>query len=340
MSRIAPFPDIAQAREDAALWIARLDRGLTAGERAEFNEWSRNPANARALRQLSATWEDLDALGTLADALPASERPAEAARAGQRRARWWRGALAATLVLGVLVTGVAVWRGGLAPGRASAVAADGLVTYVVPVGQRRDVPLADGSTLTINSGSAVQVLSLEGTSRELQLLHGEALFTVAHDATRPFRVKAGRHVIEAVGTAFDVHLRADHSLELLVTDGRVRLLADGAEAGLISRGEMLLIDADGSMARNKLDAEAMMARMAWRHGMLVFDGEPLSTVLEEFSRYTDSRFVISDPKVRGLRIGGYFPAGDTGFLLETLQGSFGLQSRREPDGTIHILPHD
>ena len=45
------------------------------------------------------------------------------------------------------------------------------------------------------------VLSLAGKSRELQLLHGEALFTVAHDASRPFRVKAGAHVVEAVGTA-------------------------------------------------------------------------------------------------------------------------------------------
>lgn len=338
MSRIAAFPDLAQAREDAALWIARLDRGLTPGERAEFTEWSRNPANARALRQLSGTWEELDALSLLADELPESERPAAAAADASRGGGWWQRALVATAVLGVLATVGAVWRTSFTPADAPALLAENAVTYTVPVGQRRDVPLADGSTLTINSGSTVQVLSLEGSSRELQLLQGEALFTVAHDAGRPFRVRAGHHVIEAVGTAFDVHLRADRSLELLVTDGQVRLLDDGAVAGLISRGEVLRIAADGSMERSTLDAEAMMARMAWRHGMLVFDGEPLSAVLDEFSRYTDSRFVLTDPKVRALRIGGYFPAGDTDFLLETLQGSFGLKSRREPNGVIHILP--
>jgi transmembrane sensor len=336
MNRIAEFPDLSQAREEAALWIARMDRGLAAVERQAFNEWVRNPANARALRQLSGTWEGMDTLQALAEVFP--EMPAMAQPA-PRRAQRWRGAIAAALVLGMMLAGAAVWwRSSGAPAGTQSVATRGATTYAVPVGERRDVPLADGSTLTINSGSAVQVLSLAGKSRELQLLQGEALFTVAHDAARPFRVKAGSHMVEAVGTAFDVRLRSDGGVDVLVTDGRVRLMADGKAAGMLARGEAMRIGADGRMVRSSLDAEALMARLAWRHGMLVFDGEPLSTVLEEFSRYTDARFVIVDPQLRSLRIGGYFPAGDTGFLIETLHGSFGLQATRTPDGVIRVAP--
>jgi transmembrane sensor len=340
MSRVTTFPDLSQAREHAALWIARMDRGLTAAERSEFDEWGRNPANARALRQLAGTWQGLDSMRALAEVFPDETECAtgEAPASEPAPARRWRAALAAAVVAGVALAGAAAWwRGGIVPSSAPLpVAAN--ATYEAPLGQRRDVPLADGSTLTINSGSAVQVLQLTDKSRELQLLRGEALFTVAHDASRPFRVQARGHVVEAVGTAFDVRLREDGSLDVVVTDGRVRLLAGRKPAGFAARGEALHIAADGDITRDNLDTEELMARVAWRHGMLVFAGEPLSTVLEEFSRYTDARFEVADPQTRKRRIGGYFPAGDTAFLLESLRGDFGLQSTRDGDGVIHIGP--
>lgn len=72
--------------------------------------------------------------------------------------------------------------------------------------------------------------------------------------------------------------------------------------------------------------------------MLVFQGQGLAEVLAEFSRYTDERFVITDPRLRGLRIGGYFAAGDTAALRDALRTNFRIESRRGTDGVILIGP--
>jgi transmembrane sensor len=76
--------------------------------------------------------------------------------------------------------------------------------------------------------------------------------------------------------------------------------------------------------------------MAWRDGRLVFDGESLQQVLDEFSRYTADRFEIPDSSLRAIRIGGYFPAGDTQTLQSILESGFGLVLKRQPTGALRV----
>src|SRR3546814_10959773 len=76
------------------------------------------------------------------------------------------------------------------------------------VGERRDVALADGSVLRLNTASRVEVV-LSKRARVVRLLRGEALFDVAHDPARPFYVEFAHSRLRAVGSALNVHLRAD-----------------------------------------------------------------------------------------------------------------------------------
>jgi ferric-dicitrate binding protein FerR (iron transport regulator) len=50
------------------------------------------------------------------------------------------------------------------------------------------------------------------------------------------------------------------------------------------------------------------------------------------------RFIVTDARLRQLRVGGYFPAGDTDYLLDALRSNFSLDSTRNPDGSIQIEP--
>jgi transmembrane sensor len=329
---VQAFPNLALAREQAATWVARLDRGLTREEQSEFRAWYAHPVNARAMRQLSALWTEMDALQACAAA------PAEAASGGAATSRrGHRAAIAASLVVAVVIAGFA-WtqfdgKPALAPRLAKSAA-----TYATGIGEQRSVPLSDGSTLAINTGSQVEIVSLEGATRELRLLRGEALFMVAHDPSRPFRVNVNGHVVEAVGTAFDVRLHDGGGLEVIVTEGRVKLSAGETTMGLLNRGQAMRIAADGSARISDLDGEALTARLAWRNGMVVFDGQTLPEALAEFSRYTSVRFIVTDARLRQLRVGGYFPAGDTDYLLDALRSNFSLDSTRNPDGSIQIEP--
>lgn len=332
MNRVKPFPNLALAREQAATWVARLDRGLTRDEQVEFRAWLAHPVNARAMRQLSSLWTEMDVLQACA-AEPAE--PAATASASSRRGP--RMAIAASLVVSVAVGGFAWTRFDGKPSLAPMIATS-TALYTTGVGEQRSVPLADGSTLAINTGSQVEIVSFEGAARELRLLRGEALFTVAHDPSRPFRVNVNGHVVEAVGTAFDVRLHDGGGIEVIVTEGRVKLTAGDATTGLLNRGQAMRIGTDGSARVTDMGGEALTAKLAWRNGMVVFDGETLPEALAEFSRYTSARFVVTDARLRQLRVGGYFAAGDTDYLLDALHSNFGVVSTRNSDGSIQIEP--
>jgi transmembrane sensor len=332
MSNIAEFPDLARAREEAADWISRASRGLSAEERTELRRWRASPANARALQQLSALWNEMDVLRELSSVFPepAASKP-DSTAPGQR----WRPAIAAAVVLVTLTTVFALQRYvSEQPPVARASGGD----FTTAVGEQRNVPLPDGSLLSINTASQVQVVSLGRESRELRLVRGEAHFTVAPDAARPFRVSAAGHVVQAIGTAFDVRLLSGGGLEVIVTEGHVKLLSGDGAVGDLLKDQYMRIAADGTSNLGKLDEEAIASRLAWRSGMLVFEGQGLEEVLAEFSRYTSTRFVITNPRLRDIRIGGYFTAGDTAALREALRANFGIESRRGTDGVILIGP--
>lgn len=334
MTNLTEFPDLALAREQAADWIARSSRGLDAEEDAEFRRWCANRANARALRELGALWNDLDVLKTLTSVFP--EPPASPAPPAPRR-NWKPAAVAASLVLAVVAGGIALRRHHAAQPTPRVAAAPASTDYSTTIGEQRNVPLPDGSMLAINTASLVQVVSLGRDSRELRLVRGEAHFSVAHDPQRPFRVTAAGIIIQAMGTAFDVRLAGDDGLTVIVSDGHVRLLSGSGTVGDLTRGQAIHINADGNARVETLDDDALAARLSWRSGMLMFDGQTLAAALEEFSRYTSARFVI-DPQLRSVQIGGYFPAGDTAALLDALRANFGIESARGTDGTIRIGP--
>ncbi len=126
---------------------------------------------------------------------------------------------------------------------------------------------------------------------------------------------------------------------MLVTEGIVGLGRTGAavpqgdskDPTRLSAGQLLRIDDHGVMRVQALDGSSQAAWLAWRGGMLAFDGETLENALDEFSRYTTDRFSIPDPQLRRLRIGGYFPVGDTRALLSALDSGFGLTAQRAAD---------
>lgn len=342
---VTEFPDLERAGELAAQWVARLDRGLLPAERLELRQWCEaSPANARALRRMSALWANLDVMKALADVFPEGveqpQAPASAApppvAAAPRRVR---PALAAGLLAGLVVAGAGafLYQRGTEPSTA-VLASAAVAPMITAIGEQRDFTLDDGSLLAVNTGSLVEVLRLDGAVRELRLQRGEAVFSVAHDPTRPFRVAVGGHTVEAVGTEFDIRLHEEGAIDVVVTEGRVRLLSGTAVTGELAHGQAMRIGADGSTRITRLDDSELAARLAWRRGMIEFRGQPLAEALVEFSRYTPVRFVVTDPDAARTPIGGTVPAGDVEWLLEALRTNFGLESSRGPDGSIRITP--
>jgi transmembrane sensor len=75
----------------------------------------------------------------------------------------------------------------------------------------------------------------------VDLAQGEAWFQVAKAPDRPFTVTAGRVRVQAVGTAFNVR-RAGVGVDVVVTEGTVKVWSEGAEPQLVKAGQRARLD--------------------------------------------------------------------------------------------------
>lgn len=344
MNKLVVLPRLRQARREASLWIVRVDRGLSEQETLELRAWAALPVNKRALQDIAALWKDLGVLATLAELFPreapaaakppAPEPPPVPLLGSPHRLRGLAAALAGTVALAFAI-GFALQRQ-QQPVEATSTAADTRLLET-PVGGTRQVALRDGSAVTLNTDTQLAVAYGHG-SRELRLARGEVHFRVAHDERIPFRVHAGGRLVEAVGTAFSIRLREGGAIDLLVTEGAVKVRSDSDRQDpaihLVRAQQLAHIDAAGNARVESLEDVDIDIRLAWQRGMLIFQGEPLGEVLQEFNRYSTESFVCATPELRALRVGGYFRAGDTDALLVALRENFHITSTRDPRGRI------
>jgi transmembrane sensor len=310
-------------------------------DRQAFEDWLRqDPRHRRAVEELTKVWDALDGLGGAqrVDAPPPQlVSSGEVGRGAWRR--WW---LAAAAVLVAAIGGTAWLHRG-----------NETQTLATAVGQHRNLVLSDGTRVTLNTNTILET-NFARHAREIYLRKGEAHFEVARDRSRPFRVHAGDAVVQAIGTEFEIRLRSDRHVDVLVNEGRVEVrtddtsLASHAGAGsaeplpevtvrAVSAGQQLST-ATRNYAVIPVSPEQLSSELAWRDGAVVFDTAPLSQAIAEIQRYTDARIVISDPGISTLPVGGRFKTDDLQGFLDGLEAALPITIRRTADGVVYVDP--
>lgn len=345
MSNLVAFPDARKAREEASLWLAGLDRGLTDSERADLRGWLRDPLNNKAFLEMGKLWRGLDAIAVLSELFPISQETLNPVPRRSFTAVVVAAIAAAFIAVAstLMLTGDTPW---------SLMASKQVLppvfsyTYRTAMGETRVAKLADGSTVTLNTGTRI-VVFYSPSSRDVYLQYGEVRFDVARES-RPFNVRVGRRVLQAVGTTFNVRMLSQESAELTVTQGKVKVIYESPHPSdsparlrdQILHGETIVnaqesaIVEPGLQSVRKLEVTEIESRLAWQQGMLFFQGESLERVLAEMNRYTSAKFVFGEEALREARVGGYFRAGDVEGLLEALRVNFLIDSRRDEQGRI------
>ena len=196
--------------------------------------------------------------------------------------------------------------------------------------------------MQLNTNTRLQV-RITRHLRQLTLEQGEVHVDVAHDPDRPFRVQAGDKVLEAIGTSFNVRIDEDQSVELIVTEGRVRveLLAETfsveqsePDNAVLEQGERIVLDEFPEV--EPITEEFIEVKLAWRDGMLVFRGISLSEAVREVGRYTHLEFLIQSEDLKEKRVGGVFRAGDVEGFLANLHANFDIVNQRTGEETIAL----
>ena len=316
--------------EQAARWVVRAAaRALSPEQQRELDVWlNADPRHRGAYIRARAQWVDLDRLAALHG--PASS----VATKGERRLSLSRRELLAAGVAAIAVGGGLSWR----------VLRGGRERYASGIGEVRRIALEDGSTLLLNTDSEVAVWFGEH-NRNIQLLRGEALFEVAHDRERPFFVAVNDIVVRAVGTAFAVRLEASQ-VDVTVTEGVVEVTepaaaaaparpgppVSGSQTRRVTVNERAIIShARAAQVQSITPAEADR-RLAWRQGLVSFDGESLQTAVAEINRHNRRQIEVDDPALGAKPIVGVFRATDpSGF---SVAAALALRASVVADGDV------
>jgi transmembrane sensor len=319
------------------MWLVRLDAGASADDLQALGQWlNEDPSHLDVLMEMAAVWDQMSMLTELSEIFPLKSYTNLQESRQQRRKLMMT--VGATALGGLVVGGFSLlgWKFGGLKGR------DVKSSYQTAIGELQTVALPDGSEVLLNTNTLVEVVYAEH-ERNVFLQRGEALFTVAKDATRPFRVYAGNRMVEAIGTAFTVQRTEQNSLEVLVTEGKVNFVHLNKEvapqeespvpAPIIDSDDILVAgeyaatkeDTGETVEKRSIQREEINVRLAWQYGMLLFQQEPLERVLREVSRYTTIR-VETDEQVRSrnIQVNGYYRAGDVDSLLVAMQRNFKL----------------
>lgn len=198
--------------------------------------------------------------------------------------------------------------------------------YRTPIGGLETVPLGDGSTVILNTDSALRV-ALSARERHVTLERGEAYFEVAKDPSRPFVVQAGDKRVVAVGTQFSVRRDArDADIQVVVTEGAVQVEGSSSTSGTaravrVSASEVAHTGDAGVLVQKQSASQAEEA-LSWRQGELVFHDVTLADAIAEFNRYNARPVVIEDPSVAALKVAGNFRATNVEAFVRLLERGY------------------
>lgn len=350
MNNVHHIREAKSTERQASEWVALLASGdASAEDRAACDAWLReHPSHQAAFDQVNRTWDRLRLMGDkVRDTIPADLDPKAMARcftAPEKRPRrrkrlTWAAAAAAVLVVTIVGTLLYPF--------------DASTLYRTEVGQRMTLTLPDRSTVELNTDTELRV-AYSDRARRIELRRGEAFFDVVRDSNRPFVVEAGQGAIRAVGTGFVVRMQ-NEAVKVTVTEGVVEVTHGAIDRDDVSRPAAddagdpppavspakLRVGQRAEYDRRVVSVAALPPKeldrdLAWRQGLLIFDGQTLDEVVREVGRYTDTRLIVADSDLQELRVGGAFRAGDLEAVLEFFEKGLNVSVNRDTPRTIYL----
>jgi transmembrane sensor len=310
-----------QVLREASDWFARLNGGAGAEDRVRLAAWLKaRPENRQAYDFVVET------CGIAAAVL--ERAPLRAPGVSRRPVGHW----------------VAVG-GGLALA-AMLIAAIGIVAltprttdhYATAIGEIRSVTLADGSVLTLNGATTLDVTFTHGR-RDLELKSGEVFITVGREAFRPFRVHAGGRTIEDIGTAFDVDTNGQN-VDVAVGEGTVMISAPGGSPAtgdevVLSKGQAVTYAADRILSTPRTVASQQVG--TWRVGILSYDQVPLEWLVADLNRQFDGGIAVSDPQLAAMPITLTLKLHDRDTTVGTLEKLLPVHAVASGTGALELV---
>jgi transmembrane sensor len=287
--------------------------------RAKFDIWAADPDNAAAYAEAKRRFALLDdsSADRVQDGEPQPSRPMPV--------RW-----ATAFVIALALTFGAAWYLGQARNSPQ---------IAIPSAGPGTIRLADGTLVKLMNGAKVEP-RFSDSERRVVMIGGRARFTVAHDASRPFRVVAGDSEVVALGTVFEVDLtRVDPVIRLVTGSVEVRAPGSDAPAIRLRPGEaaevrdkqprlIALSDPKPEVPESPIAPSVAAILPSPR---VVADKLPLREVIDRANQINSQPIHLADPALGLLEVTGSFDVSDSASLARKLAAALPLNVEQMAD---------
>jgi ferric-dicitrate binding protein FerR (iron transport regulator) len=208
-----------------------------------------------------------------------------------------------------------------------------LQEYHTQLGEHKSIVISDGSIIAMSGKTRIKV-DFKDKQRNIYLLEGEALFTVAKDKTRPFIVHNQNRSFQALGTIFNV--RESKSLaEIKVLEGIVEVKSLNTaqnETAILNAGEAVKVENSGVFSTksniNITDA------MSWQQRRMNYISAELGDVIFDLKRYSNLNIYIQDQQVSLMKYTGRLVYDNAEDWLTALPYVFSVEVQRHGDTVV------
>lgn len=314
-----------QVLSDAADWFALLRSG-EASERDthRWRDWlHQHPDHLRGWQLVEQIEQQFQA--ATSDHPNQTAATLNRARQGRQQRRTVVKSLAVALATGGL--GWASWRQTPLP----EVVASWQAQYRTGTGEIRQLRLADGSQVWMNTDSAMDTV-MSGPQRQIQLVRGEILIETGSEDPRPLVVFTPQGQMQPLGTRFTVR-RENEQTFVAVYQGTVKVTNQAHQEALVPSRHQTRFSSSGVAPLSVAEP----SRESWHKGILLADDTRLADLVSELGRYQHGYINVS-PDVADLRVVGGFPLTSPEQALSMLETALPVRISRPLPWWTNILP--
>lgn len=338
-----------RVNQQARDWFSLMQSGDTTDrDRQQLNEWlAESPEHSEAYEQLEVIWHGLGELATSPEAEALRRSVAETPITGKLKrvmnapihfaqgiaSQIFKYKMSAAIAASVAVIAV-LFLLPQAPDEAPA------AHYLTRTGEIKSIVLADGSQLVLGAKSEIKA-RIADAERSVELLSGEAFFSVKKDPQRPFLVNINNVSVRVVGTQFDVRKRFD-GVSVAVLEGIVNVVDAARDDGGVAARAPLVLTAGQRVVKPENSAFEAVETIsdielgAWRNGRLIYGGARLIDVISDANRYFEGSISLQAADLADLRVTLTVRADQVGQLPDMLAQTLPIVVRKMRGNQIEI----
>jgi ferric-dicitrate binding protein FerR (iron transport regulator) len=315
-------PPLQRSDREAYAWLVHLTSGTATREDGEaFRRWcTADERHAQAFARTRRLWEHLGpAIAEHRAGASRSDRVAPRHGLRMNRRRFLTAAVAAS------VAAVLIGRHGL-----DLIAAADAATLHTAVGEQRQVDVAPGIRVEMNTASDIHLFTAGRAVTGMRLRSGEAVIHIDPSRRASFTVQvADATVVSAPGSAFALRCH-DEATSVTCLEGQTELTW-ASTTTRVKPSQQVDVDANGLSAPVAVNPDTALA---WRRRVLIYDNQRLADVVADINRYRPGRIVITDRALAERRVHARFTLAQMADVTTLIQDAYGAHATHLPGGWV------